>query len=380
MNKVAAARIAALVKTVGFTPVQAALLVKAAADAANVKVRMEKEARFLGTGMQAVGQGLKAVGSRVNKMTPKLNRAWTTPGAAGGPRQFSAGRAAVGVPALAVAGGHAYEDAANTHGVSAYNPLTWQRGQIGRRLGLDYFNPSPEDIFKRNKAKFDTSAADIKKQMDAAPVGSPEWQALNEKYQKGDFSPDHGWSLDRLMDGKIGDINPLSYRMGGLNPFATRRGEAYQGNMQAQQGTLQGQYAGEMGKVGPQPGDPELVKKLQEQMQSPDLLPHQQEAMQSQLKALQDRMKQKPGEESAAAADIKRRMLGAGMRSPTWKPPGATAAAPAVPASGNPTGNWHLGSTPRVPGYAQGFQYNPQDYRAAPPSPNYWGPVTGPGA
>jgi len=390
MNKVAAARIAVLVKTAGLTPVQAALLVKAAADASNVQARMEKDAYARAFG--------SALGSRLTKLTPGLNRAWTRPGAAAGaPRTFSGaklGKSLAYGGGTAVVGGHAYNDAANTQGTS-YNPLTWHRGKIGQRLGLgNTFNPSEEDIFKRNQAGFNESAQSIKSQMDAAPPGSPEWAALNDKYQKGDFGVDHGWSIGGMLDGKMPDINPLNYRMGGLNPFATRRGEGYQGNMQAQQGALQGKYNAEMGKVGPQPGDPEMMKKLQEQMAAGDLLPHQHEAMQKQLSALEGRMKQKPGEENDAARQIKERMVGklgpdgklvpgggAGMRWQPWKPPGATTAPTAAPAAGgNPSGNWHLGSRPRMPGYAQGYVVNPQDYRNAPQQPNYWGPIDAPGA
>ena len=372
MNKVAADRIAVVMKLTGVTPLQAAQLVKAASDRA-LKGRMEKDARFnplpwMGRQASAVARnipGLKRFyttpGAPTGRFTPPMPGA--TPrmpprgvdvGAAGwkpefGPRQWSGARAA-GSTALVGAGtlgaGHLYNDSQNTVGRSL-NPITW-------------FNPqSEEDVFNRNMGVY-------KGQNDAMQG------QMNEALSKGDM----GKYRQLQAQWNQGDFGASRWSLGGLNPFVQSRAKGYQDRAMGIQKDLQGKYNAEMGKVGPQAGDPELVKALEERLAGGDYLWPQEDALKQQLATVKSRMAAKPGTESPEAVAIRermQRMAPQGMRFNPFKPPGATTA---PQPGGTPYGNWHLGSRPRIPGGAQGFVMSPTDYRPAPSPDNYWGPAT----
>jgi hypothetical protein len=303
-----------------------ALLRKAAADK-DVAARMEKTAKFLGEliggGAKALGRGLG--GTVARSFTSRLPGA----GVMGG-RRFSAAKTLGTAAAAAPVYQHASNAAEDTHGMSA-NPLTWFRGSIGRNLGFSG-GPSREDIFKRNQQRLNDVGSGIKGEMDQATMSGdrPKWNELNARYQSGDFAQSHGWDL---ANGKIGDINPLSYRMGGLNPWAKGTGADYQNPMAQQQGAMQGDYNEAMKKSGPQPGDQAMMQQLRERLQDPKLLPHQHAAMQQQLDSLQRQMTAPAGSESALAKQIRESMTGAGMRHVGYKPapnpaPGGDPAAP----------------------------------------------------
>jgi hypothetical protein len=190
----------------------------------------------------------------------------------------------------------------------------------------------------------------IQAEMDAALVAKdmPKYNELNAKFQKGDF----GGS---------------SFALGGLNPFASRTGGSYQQDALTAQKALQGKYNTAMGKVGPQSGDAEAIKAIEDRLGSGELIGPQAEAMEKQLKFLKERYASKPGAESPEAIALRVRMEAAkpsGMRFTPWKPPGGATASTA----GNPTGNWNLGGRPIIPGHRQGFTPNPYDYRT-PPNP-----------
>lgn len=367
MNKVAADRIAVVMKLTGANLVQAAQLVKAASDKA-LKARMEKQGRAW-AGRQLSG---------LVRNIPGLNRAYTTKGPmtglmspkgvahamperAGladravrmgfkpmyGPRQFSGSRLAgvtAGAGATAVGGGHLWNDSQNTVGRSL-NPITW-------------FNPqSEEDVFGRNMEQYKGQANGMKDQILAARANGDNAGAekLQAQYDSGNFGGSR-WSL------------------GGLNPFVSSNAGDYRKRATGIQAGIQGKYNSEMEKVGPRPGDDALVKSLEERLGRGDLLGPDEEIVRSQLAAVKGRMAAKPGTESPEAAAIRTRMQGIpGMRFTPWKAPGGAT----TPAGGAPYGNWHLGSRPRVPGGAQGFVMNPGDYRGPSTSPdNYWGPAT----
>lgn len=371
MNKVAADRIAVVMKLTGLNLVQAAQLVKAANDRA-LKSRMEKEGRFLRDPLVA---GAKYVGRNI----PGLRRAYTKPGALTGikdrkgtayaldglarpavdrgiasgkltgmygPRQYSGARAArtaAGVAGLGVGGGHLYNDSQNTVGRSA-NPITW-------------FNPqSEEDVFGRNMEQYKGKAEEMKSQILAARASGDNAGAekLQAQYDSGNF----------------GGSN---FQMFGLNPFATQDASAYRKRAMGIQTGIQSKYNTEMEKVGPRPGDAALVKSLEERLGRGDMLGPDEEIIKSQLAAVKGRMAAKPGTESPEAVALRTRMQGIpGMRFQPWKVPGGAT----TPTGGAPYGNWHLGSRSRIPGGAQGFVMNPGDYRATPSPDNYWGPAT----
>lgn len=377
MNKEAAARIAAVVRTTGLTPLQAALLVKAARDRA-VASRMEKEA-FLGAILRGAGAAGRSVRNLFGRTPPTPVRPSPLPtvpgrvpvapatapsGAAGAfgfspkaqartvdralpapapaPRGFGAqavrtggiltGLAGVG-GAGAVGAGHLHNDAQNTVGRSV-NPLTWF-GQPN----------TEEDVFRNNQAGYDAARSGIQGEMDAALTAGdhPKYEQLNDRFLRGDFggSP---WAL------------------GGLNPFASRTGAQHQRHMSAAQSALQAKYQGELGKSGPRPGDQQLMQAIERRMQDPGLLPAQAQAMERQLAALRTRLGQPTGQENDAARQIRVRMQLAGMRAPTA--PGA------APAGGPPGGvPWNLSGQPAVPSYLRSLIAQPQDFR---PLPREW--------
>lgn len=212
------------------------------------------------------------------------------------------GGAAAGTAGLGTVGyGHLQDDAANTPGRTV-NPLTW----FGDR-------PSREDIFQRNNNTFNSMSADLNSQMEAARASGDlnKFEELQRQLDSGDFGG----------GGRGGDWwNPLSWnspakwRLGGLNPFAQQNANYYQRNALNQQSAMQGEYAGEMAKSGPQPGDQQKLEAIKQRMASGSLLPAQATALQKQLQMLESRMRTVPGTENDAAKAIRERMLGAGMR------------------------------------------------------------------
>jgi hypothetical protein len=309
-------------------------LAKAAADGAGIISRMTKTANAEKT----ANMFLRWLGGTIGR--PFTQR---MPGAGlMGARKFAPGRTAAvlgGGGVATLGGGHMYNAAQNQTGRDWYNPFTW-----GSR-------PSEEDIFKRNSEEYDRASAELRGEMDTALAAGDmsKYNGLNERMQRGDFQESTGW-------------NPLNWRFGGLNPFSSATpGATLQQRMLDQQKALQGKYNAEMGKSGPQAGDAELVKALQERMASPDLLPQQAAAMQKQLDAVRARMKQAPGVQNDAATQIRQRMESAGMR---FTPFGGArpAAAPAAPGPQPYTG-WNLGGRPRMPGYMTGAAMMPGDFR-----------------
>ncbi len=404
MNKVAAACIAGIVKSTGMSPVMAAQLVKAAADR-GLAVRLEKAAglppwlnpmnlvrgagRAVGrspavprrmsplptagrAGVPAAGPAgafgysrpaeLAAARKAATPVAPAPGPAgafgYTPPPAAAGaakaaphaapPASRGPGRSVGGrLAGLAAGGGlgtfgvgHLNNDAQDTVGRSI-NPLTWF-GQPN----------TEEDVFRRNMGKFDEQSQGIKGEMDAALAANDmgKFNELSGKFQSGNFGGSR-------------------FGMGGLNPFASRTGGAYQQKALAQQKALQGKFDSEVGKGGPQPGDSELAAQLEARLASSDLLPQHEAAMKKHLEMLRKRMSATPGATTPEAEAIKARMLSSGMRWSGGKPP-----APTPSPSGSPTGNYHLGSRPMFGGRAQGFVNNPHDYRDV-PQPNFWGPA-----
>lgn len=321
-----------------------AALAKAASDPYLVS-RMEKTA----VGMSLLRAGGRMFGNTLGRpfTSRAINPATGAKGSMFNPlasRQFSPGRTAAigGAGAATIGGGHAYN--------------AYRAGQ-----------GSPEDIYKRNAEAYGRASQGLQGEMDGALAGGDmgKYNELNERFQKGDFvEGTNSW-------------NPLDWRMGGLNPFSGREhGTTLQSRMMAQQKKLQGDYNTEMGKVGPQPGDSDLVTRLNERLQSPDLLPQQAQAMQKQLDAVKKRMGQTPGTQTDAAAQIRQRMEQAGMRFSPFKAPGAAATSPA----GGPqpmAGGWNLGGRPRVPGYMTGAAMMPGDFR---PYQQPWDFVQGGGA
>lgn len=282
------------------------------------------------------------------------------------PRQFSLGRTAATAGGLGVGGAgagltaaHANDAADNTVGMSM-NPLTWGRGSLGRSLGMSG-GPSEEDVYRQNQSGYTDAAKGIRGDMDSAlAAGDHEkWQGLNAKFMSGDFGAATG-------------ANPLNWRMGGLNPFAAQKGRVYQDRMLGAQQGLQSKYDTEMTKAGPRPGDQEMMSHLQDRLTRGDLLPEQANAMQSQLEALRKRLGQAPGTESDAAAAIKSRMTGAGMRFTPHRMPGSPGAATAQPYAG-----WNLAGRPQLPGYMTGQQMMPADHR---PPGGFWDAVVGQGS
>lgn len=333
-----------------------ALLRKAAADA-DLRDRMEKSAKarlaggLFGAGVGAATGGVEGAGIGAAAGLAGGKRMFSRPaGLSTAPphamtRAFSGARTAATVGgatagAAGLAGTHTAlnRNADNTHGMSS-NPYTWGRNKGGQKLGLNQ-GPSREQVFERNQQGLDDvfNRSGLKAEMDAASASGDHKKLfeLTKRQAAGDFDVDHGWSTDRLMAGKIGDINPLSYRLGGLNPWAHDKAQTSMGRMGAQQKGLQGEYDAKMRQVGPQPGDAELMQQLQEQLNSDDLLPHQHAAYAKQMEMIKTRMGGKPGEESPDAAAIRQRMTGVGMRHRGWKPPAAPGAAPApaAPQSG----------------------------------------------
>lgn len=373
MNKQAAARIAAVMRATGMSPLNAAQLVKAAQDRGLVG-RLEKEAAlpsFLNpVGLaRGVGRMFGRGGPRPPAMPtpppgiphttfhqPPLRaqvptRAGVTPPPLPAPSPMPAprpqprsllGRAA-GVAGLGGAGavgyGHLSNDADNTFGTSA-NPLTWGRQFNGG-------GPSREDIFRQNSEALDDASGPLREAMDQAIASGDmaKYTQLMQQYRSGNFHNEAG--LD----------NPLRWRFGGLNPFGAQKGSVLQGRMQAQQKALGGEYAAAMSRSGPQAGDSELARALSEQLGSPDLLPQHEGAIRRQLEAVQRRMSQPAGVENPEAASIAARMRGAGMRVPGGRPASPT---PAAPQGGS---GWNLGGRPRLPGYMTGQTMMPGDFR-----------------
>lgn len=306
--------------------------------------RLEKSAGPMDMLAKGVG-GLMGGGKRLLSTTVGRPMTSRMPGAgAFGPRQFSPGRTAglMGAGAGGVVGGHMYENAQDQTGVGL-NPMTWGRGSIGRSMGMSG-GPSPEDIFKRHQAGYDEARHGIQSEMDGAVNDPEKFKQLNERFQQGDFKADTGW-------------NPMNWSMGGLNPFGKQTGVGHQGHMLEQQKALQGQYNTEAGKSGPQAGDQDMQKYLEERMQSPDLLPAQHQAMQKQLDAMKSRMSQAPGTPNDAASAIKHRMESSGMRFNPLRPQGGGQQGP------KPSGGWNLGGRPRMPGYMTGAAMMPGDFR-----------------
>lgn len=253
------------------------------------------------------------------------------------PRQFSPGRAAATIGGGGLGGaftyGHMQNQAQNSPDMHWYNPMTW-----GDR-------PSATDIYKRNAGDFNQAAHGIRAEMDQAKAegNTEKWKELNAKFLAGDFKEKSDW-------------NPLTWRMGGLNPFAPRLGSTYQGRMLDQQKTMQGKYDAEMGKSGPQPGDAELLKSLETQMQSPDILPQHAHAMQAQMEMLRKRLGDQSGVEGPGARAIREQMTSSGMRHIPVKPPTSPFTA---------GGTWDLGSRPHNP--SSGFARSPYDFKRLDP-------------
>lgn len=340
-----------------------AMLMKAASDG-GVRVRMEKSAKFL------YGAGKSLLGGAKNL----AKRPFTTPTglssvASRAPlRQFSPGRTAATAGAVAatpVAAGvysHLDQNAANTEGMGA-NPLTWGRNAAGRRMGLPQ-GPSKDSIYAGNQHGMDDvfNRSSLKGEIEAAQASgdSAKFIELMKRKQTGDFDVDHGWSMDKIMDGKMPDVNPLNYRMGGLNPWAHTSAKTSRGRMDAAQSGLQGEYDSALRKAGPQPEDAANMQQLQAMMAeaNPADLP----MYQQQMEALKARMGRAPGTEDDASKGIRERMTAAGMRHKAWKPP----AAPGAPASPSPSpmaGGPGMGRRPGV----QGWAVDPYDFRRQDP-------------
>lgn len=311
----------------------------------NLLPRIAGGAARTGPSWGSLGRGLKRLTS--NTVARPFTKRMPGEGFMGGARQFAPGRTAgiAGGTGLALGGMHAHEAAKDTAGIDALNPFTYGRGSIGRALGADQ-GPSEEDIFRRNQQGYDrASAAHLQRMNDA--VGTPEYDKLNDQFQRGEFSEEVGWD------------DPGRWRFGGLNPFApASSGKYYQQRMLAQQKGLQGKYDAMMGKVGPQPGDSEAIAKLTEQLQTGDLLPQQAQALQRHLDVLKKRMGETPGVESPEAKAIRERMEAAGMR---------FRGGPKAPAPGYGTGVPRplMGGMkrPAAGGYGQGQAMMPYDYR-----------------
>jgi hypothetical protein len=310
-------------------------LAKAASDPGLIARMMEKQA--------ILGRFLGGVGQMATKAMPGLNRAFSRPMAAGGGRAFSGGRlarTAGGVGAGAAGLQHMQNNADNTQGMNL-NPLTWTRGSVGRSVGFGG-GPSAEDIYRRNMTAQRGMTGDLQKQIDASLAGGKfdEWKDLNSRLQSGNY----GGSF---------------LRMGGLNPWAESHASHYQGNaLEAQKG-LQNQYDETMGASGPQSGDAEMMSAISQRLKSSDLLPDQASALQKQMQTLQGRLSGGGGVETPQAAEIRKRMEGAGMRFAPAKPPGAAV---------QPYAGFSLGSRPAGGGLSNGSVYLPGDYRPR----GYW--------
>ncbi len=389
MNK-QAAQIATIVRSIGVTPLQAALLVKAAQDKA-VSGRMEKNARAW-----LARQGAKVFGGGAAKM-PAPHMPTPPPPAAAAPGRRSvseaydaamaspkvrgpytppatpAGPAPTPIPGRGV---YAPPPAPTMPGGAPGAPPPAPGMSFGRKAGLTLGggagvggagavgyghiqnyrqNSGPEEnVFQHNMGQFDEQSKGIKGDMDAALASgdTQKFNALQEKFQKGDFGG-----------------SPFS--LGGLNPFASRTGAHYQQNALAAQKGLQGKYNAAMAKSGPQAGDAELAQQLQQRMQSGDILPQHAQMMQKQLDQVKARMAQKPGTSNPEADAIKARMEGAKMRWMPGTPPGA--APGAAPASPQPYQGWNTRGR-GVPNTA-GYGAIPEDGRSK--SDIAWGDVVG---
>lgn len=374
MSNDLAARMAALMKSAGIDQRQAILLVKAAADANNIQARMQEK--------QAKAQLAKGFGKGVDYLrgmfgrTPPVTRAPSplpapmrptpvapapvsgTNGAFGfnpkaqqanvkatlaqppAPRPSRLPQMALGTLGAAGAGtvgvGHASENSQQTVGRSLTNPLTW-------------FNPNTEeDVFKNNMNRWNEQAQPIKDEM-AALRGKDDkkWLELNQKLQSGDFGG--------------------GMRLGGLNPFASQKAKVYQEGAGKIQSGMQDRYNTEMGKVGPQSGDDEMLRQIDEQLGGGRLLPGQAEALEHQKALLRKRREATPGEESPEALAIKQRMEAAGMRLTPFK----TTVRPQA------YGSWNTGARPGA-GNAQGFAKSKYDMRPQQKPRDPWEAVVNP--
>lgn len=363
-------------------PANAIELLRKAASDGTLAARMEKSAKarllggLLGAGVggatggwEGAGAGATAglLGGKKLFTTPRMGARYGLP-LGPGARQFSPSRlaATAGVATgLAGANSHLNQNAANTEGMNL-NPYTWGRNAVGRRLGMNQ-GPNKEQIYTANQQGmndvFDRSG--LKGEIEAARASgdTTKLMELMKRKQTGDFDVDHGWSMGKILDGNMPDINPLNYRMGGLNPWAHTSAKTSRGRMDAAQGGLQNEYNAAMQKSGPQPGDAETMQQLQAMMAEAD--PADAPMLQEEMKKLQARMQSAPGTESPQAAAIKQRMMGAGMRHTPWKPPAAPPGpAPAGPSPQPTSGNWaNIGRRPGVQGWAS----NPYDFRKSDP-------------
>lgn len=303
--------------------VAALLARKQASDFDAIRERLEKSAGIGQLAMkplQMLGFGARRAAPLAQRAAPATQSAIPYATAVG--RQFSPGRAVRTLGGLGAAGGagalaygHAQDHAANSTGATWKNPLTWFGG-----------HPSTEDVFTKNYDKYKQMSSGLESQ-------------INDAYGSGDF--DQAMKLQRqLQSGDFGGggawYEPWKWRMGGLNPFTDQNAAYYQQHALGAQRSLQGQYNTEMGKVGPQPGDPQRVMQLQQQLQSPDLLPNQADAIQRQLTALQGRMGQQAGAESPAAVQIRQNMQARGMRHTPFRPGGAPPTGPIQPGDNKP--------------------------------------------
>lgn len=374
MNKEAAARIAAVVRGTGLPVLQAAVLVKAAADADLADRMMEKDAVFGKAWQVAKGVGQRfaprmfggaprsaptgALPPPMPKPPMPMPPPGTAPGGAGGASRYRLSPVRMGLTAGAgtVGYNHLSNSADNTVGRSA-NPLTWGSPR------------SEEDVFKHNQAGYDTARQGIQSEMDAALASGDmqKYTELNGRFQRGDFGGPQSPGL-RMNNGQVeatGNWNPFKSRMFGLNPWAEETGAAHQGRMQSAQSSLQRQYGEQMGRAGAQPGDAAAMQALRERLQSPDLLPQQAQAMQRQLDALTARLARPAGQENDPARQIRERMEAAGMR---FHGPRPAAPGPAPRPMGS---GWNLGGVPRTPGYMSGAALMPGDFRPVPyPNPS----------
>jgi hypothetical protein len=300
-------------------PSVTSLLAKSAVDFDAVRANMEKTAGGFGKAVMGLGKSM-----------------FTAPQAGGAGRGLSLGRMArtAGLGAGAVAGyGHAADHAANSPESHWYNPLTWTGD-----------HPSHEQVFQQNNAKYTEQAGGMNQQIDEA-LGSGD----HAKAQ----------SLQQQMDS--GDFGGSFWRLGGLNPFAEQRAGVYQRRALGSQNKLQGDYNTELGKSGPQPGDSERMRMLEERLTRGDMLPTQADALTRQRDALRTRMGTAPGTENPAAKTIRDRMTASGMRFAGPKPAGGGAPSPA----GGPS-HWGSLARPASPGVIQGWAINPYDHRSDP--------------
>lgn len=219
------------------------------------------------------------------------------------PKLWRGAMALGGLGTAAVTGKHLHNDSVYNPGRRLMNPLTW-------------FSPtSDEHAFQEHNNAYMAHAEPFQKKIEEASNKGDftEAEKLQGRLDKGDLN-ESSWY----------DPTSWSYGMGGWNPFAAKTPAYHQEKARGIQDKYQTDYDNAMKQVGAQPGDFARIDTLRSRLKTQSgLLPSQAAGLQSQLSALEKRVRQEPGTPNDEARDIFGKMRAMGMRVNEFRRPNA---------------------------------------------------------